>query len=81
MRRRVGSASAANVRFNNRGEHLTIWLTINATYRGMQVKFYKNCKGCSSRKSALSSQQQQDVPRVMEIAKKFGLEILSPPGA
>jgi len=29
----------------------------------------------------LSPQQQQDVPRVMEIAKKFGLEILPPPGA
>jgi quercetin dioxygenase-like cupin family protein len=28
----------------------------------------------------LSPQQQQDIPRVMEIAKKFGLEIL-PPGA
>ena len=30
---------------------------------------------------ALSPQQQQDIPRVMEIAKKFGLEILPPPGA
>jgi len=30
---------------------------------------------------ALSSQQQQDIPRVMEIAKKFGLEILPPAGA
>ena len=28
----------------------------------------------------LSPQQQQDMPRVMEIAKKFGLEILPPPG-
>ena len=27
-----------------------------------------------------SPQQQQDIPRVMEIAKKFGLEILPPPG-
>ena len=26
-------------------------------------------------------QQQQDIPRVMEIAKKIGLEILPPPGA
>ncbi|HEY1489849.1 MAG TPA: hypothetical protein VGF90_02315 [Verrucomicrobiae bacterium] len=26
-------------------------------------------------------QQRQDVPRVLEIAKKFGLELLSPPGA
>jgi len=26
-------------------------------------------------------QQQQDIPRVMEIAKKFGLEFLPPPGA
>jgi quercetin dioxygenase-like cupin family protein len=30
---------------------------------------------------ALSPQQQQDIPRVMTIAKKFGLEILPPPGA
>ena len=30
---------------------------------------------------ALSPQQQQDIPRVMEIAKAFGLEILPPPGA
>jgi hypothetical protein len=29
---------------------------------------------------AMSPQSQQDIPRVMEIAKKFGLEIL-PPGA
>ena len=29
---------------------------------------------------ALSPQQQQDIPRVMEIGKKFGLEILPPPG-
>jgi quercetin dioxygenase-like cupin family protein len=29
---------------------------------------------------ALSSQQQQDIPRVLEIAGKYGLEIL-PPGA
>jgi len=30
---------------------------------------------------ALSPQQQQDIPRVREIAKKFGLEFLPPPGA
>jgi quercetin dioxygenase-like cupin family protein len=30
---------------------------------------------------ALSPQQQQDIPRVMEIAKRFGLEFLPPPGA
>jgi hypothetical protein len=30
---------------------------------------------------AMSPQQQQDIPRVMEIAKKFGLEFLPPPGA
>ncbi len=30
---------------------------------------------------ALSPPQQQDIPRVMEIAKNFGLEILPPPGA
>jgi quercetin dioxygenase-like cupin family protein len=30
---------------------------------------------------ALSPQQQQNIPRVMEIAGRFGLEILPPPGA
>jgi hypothetical protein len=30
---------------------------------------------------ALSPQQPQDIPRGMEIAKKFGLEFLPPPGA
>ena len=30
---------------------------------------------------ALSLQQQQDIPRVIEIAKKFGMEILPPSGA
>ncbi len=30
---------------------------------------------------ALTPSQQQDLPRVMEIAKKFGLEFLPPPGA
>ena len=30
---------------------------------------------------AMTPQQQQDIPRVMEIAKKFGLEILPPPGS
>jgi quercetin dioxygenase-like cupin family protein len=30
---------------------------------------------------ALTPQQQQEIPRVMEIATKFGLEILPPPGA
>jgi quercetin dioxygenase-like cupin family protein len=30
---------------------------------------------------ALGPQQQQDIPRVIEIAKGFGLEILPPPGA
>jgi hypothetical protein len=29
----------------------------------------------------MSPQQPQDIPRVMEIVKKFGLEILPPPGA
>jgi hypothetical protein len=28
---------------------------------------------------AMSPQQQQDIPRVLEIAKKFGLEFLPPP--
>jgi quercetin dioxygenase-like cupin family protein len=31
--------------------------------------------------AALSPQQQQDIPRVMEIASKYGLEILPPPNA
>jgi quercetin dioxygenase-like cupin family protein len=31
--------------------------------------------------AALTSQQQQDIPRVTEIAKSFGLEILPPPAA
>ena len=30
---------------------------------------------------AQNPQPPQDIPRVMEIAKKFGLEILPPPGA
>ncbi len=30
---------------------------------------------------AMSPQQQQDIPRVIEIGKKFGLEILPPPRA
>jgi quercetin dioxygenase-like cupin family protein len=30
---------------------------------------------------AMSPQKQQDIPRVMEIGKKYGLEILPPPGA
>jgi quercetin dioxygenase-like cupin family protein len=30
---------------------------------------------------ALTPQQQSDIPRLLEIAKKFGLEILPPPGA
>ena len=30
---------------------------------------------------ALSPQKQQDIPHVMEIAKKFGLEFLPPPSA
>jgi quercetin dioxygenase-like cupin family protein len=29
---------------------------------------------------AMNPQQQQDIPRVIEIAKKFGLEFLPPPG-
>jgi hypothetical protein len=31
--------------------------------------------------SKASPQPPQDIPRVMEIAKKIGLEILPPPGA
>ena len=30
---------------------------------------------------ALSPQEQQDIPRVMEIAEKYGLEFLLPAGA
>ena len=30
---------------------------------------------------ALNAQQQQDIPRVLEIARQFELEILPPPGA
>lgn len=30
---------------------------------------------------AMSPQQQQDIPRVIETGKKYGLEILPPPGA
>lgn len=29
----------------------------------------------------LTPQQQQDIPRVLEVAKQYGLEILPPPGA
>jgi hypothetical protein len=35
----------------------------------------------SAKVGALTPPQQQDIPRVMEIAKKFRLEILPPPGA
>ena len=31
--------------------------------------------------NALSPQQQQNIPRVLEIASRYGLEILPPPGA
>lgn len=31
--------------------------------------------------SALTPEEQQDIPRVMEIGKSYGLEILPPPGA
>jgi hypothetical protein len=31
--------------------------------------------------STLSPQQQQDIPRVMEMAKQYGRGILPPPGA
>jgi len=30
---------------------------------------------------AMTPQQQQDIPRLLEIGKKYGLEILPPPGA
>jgi len=39
MRRRVGSASAAKVRFNKRGEQLTIGLTMAALTLATQAKF------------------------------------------
>ena len=35
---------------------------------------------CFEQIAALTPQQQQDIPRVLEIAAKFGLEILPPPG-
>jgi len=38
-------------------------------------------EGFFEESGALSPQQQQDIPRVIEIGKKFGLEILPPPGA
>ena len=38
MRRRVGSANAAKVRFKVFGEYLTIWLTIKPSRRIVQVK-------------------------------------------
>ena len=38
MRRRVGSASAAKVRFKVFGEYLTIWLTIKPDFSAMQIK-------------------------------------------
>ena len=30
---------------------------------------------------AMTPQQQQDIPRVMEIGTRYGLEFLPPPGA
>ena len=39
IRRRVGSANAANVRFNIIDECLTIWLSISSTNQQMQTKF------------------------------------------
>ena len=38
------------------------------------------CEGFFEEIGALSSQQQQDIPLVMEIAKRYGLEILPPAG-
>ena len=38
------------------------------------------CEGFFEEIGALSPQHQQEMPRVMEIAKKFGVEILPPPG-
>ena len=34
-----------------------------------------------TQKSARNAQQPQDIPRVMQMAKKFGLEFLPPSGA
>jgi quercetin dioxygenase-like cupin family protein len=39
------------------------------------------CEGFFEEIGAMSPQQQQDMPRVIELAKKFGLEILPPPVA
>ena len=38
-------------------------------------------KGFIEEIAALSPQQQQDLPGVMEIASEYGWEILPPPGA
>lgn len=38
-------------------------------------------EGFFERIDALSPEEQQDIPRVMEIAEEFGLEFLPPPGA
>ena len=38
-------------------------------------------EGCFEEIGALSPQQQQDIPREIEIGKRFGLEILLPTGA
>jgi len=63
MRRRVGSASAANVRFNNLGEHLTMWLSINAARKTMQEKF-SNTRFCGT---------SAEIPGA--ICRKVGFEI------
>src|SRR5580658_6749247 len=58
MRRRVGSASAAKVRFNKRGEHLTIRLTIAATGRAWQAIFFCNLKFSSKTPKKLICENQ-----------------------
>jgi hypothetical protein len=42
---------------------------------------FRQVKNAALRSKKLCPQQQQDIARVMEIAKKFGLEIPPPPGA
>jgi hypothetical protein len=48
-------------------------LSVVLTPAGFEEFFLEN--------GAMSPQEQQNIPRVIEIGKKFGLEILPPPGA
>jgi hypothetical protein len=50
---------------------------LKACHRHFQILRGDRCGGGRLQRP----QQQQDIPRVMEMAKKFGLEFLPPPGA